>query len=259
MANTVFMIHGMTAGGWIWENYRKFFEQRGYACLSPTLRYHDRDPKAMPHPELGTTSLIEYVNDIETEIRMLPEKPIIMGHSMGGLITQILGSRGLGSALVLLCPAPPTGIPMLEWSAIKGSWRSMKFGFWKKPVKQLYEDVKYSVLNLTPEDEGKALYDKLGYESGRALWEIGFWFFDARKTTFVDESKIICPVLVIAGGQDRILPASVIRKIAKKYQAVAIYKEFPDHAHNILLEPGWEIVTNFIHEWFESISKGNKP
>jgi len=134
----------------------------------------------------------------------------------------------------------------------------MKFGFWKKPVKQLYEDVKYSVLNLTPEDEGKALYDKLGYESGRALWEIGFWFFDARKTTFVDESKIICPVLVIAGGQDRILPASVIRKIARKYQTVATYKEFPDHAHNILLEPGWEIVTNFIHEWFESISKGNK-
>jgi len=140
---------------------------------------------------------------------------------------------------------------MFEWSAIKGSWRSMKFGFWKKPVKQLYEDVKYSVLNLTPEDEGRALYDRLGYESGRALWEIGFWFLDTSRTTFVDESKITCPVLVIAGGQDRILPSSVIRKIAGKYQSVATYTEFPDHAHNILLEPGWEDVTESVHRWLQ--------
>ena len=217
------MIHGMTAGGWIWDKYRQFFEQKGYACITPTMRHHDSDPKVSPHPELGATSLRDYVNDLEAEIRKLPDKPVIMGHSMGGLITQILGSRGLGSTLVLLCPAPPAGIPMFEWAAIKGTWRSMKIGFWKKPLKQSYEDVKYSVLNLTPEDEGKALYDRLGYESGRAMWEIGFWFFDTRKTTYIDESRSPARFssLPVAGQNS----ACFRYKDREKYRA-ATYRDF---------------------------------
>lgn len=252
MSQTIFMIHGMTTGGWIWENYQKYFEQNGYQCLTPTLRYHDQDPKDPPHPQLGTTSILDYVDDLEKEILKLDEKPIIMGHSMGGLITQILGSRGLGNALVLLCPVPPAGIPMFQWSVLKGSWKTIStMGFWKKPMRQSYEDVKYSVLNLTPEAEGKALYDRLGYESGRATWEIGFWPMDSKKATRVDENNITCPMLIITGSQDRIIPASVVRKIAHKYERVSAYKEFPNHAHNILWEPGWKKVTEYIYGWLQ--------
>ena len=65
MSQTIFMIHGMTAGGWIWENYRKFFENKGYTCITPTLRHHAGDPKAIPDPALGTTSILDYVDDLE--------------------------------------------------------------------------------------------------------------------------------------------------------------------------------------------------
>ena len=252
MCQTIFMIHGMTAGGWIWENYRKFFENKGYTCITPTLRHHTGDPKAIPDPALGTTSILDYADDLEKDIKKLAIKPIIMGHSMGGLIAQILGSKGLGSALVLLSPAPPAGISIFHWSLLKGPWRSEgRFGFWKKPVKQSYKELKYSVLNRTPEKEGKALYDRLGYESGRAVWEIGFWRFDSKKATRVNESNITCPVLVIAGSQDRIIHASIVRKIAKKYESAAAFNEFPNHAHNILWEPGWENVTEYVHVWIK--------
>ena len=108
MSQTIVMIHGMFGGSWCWDNYRGFFERKGYRCLTPALRYHDVDPKDEPHPGLGTVSLLDYADDLGRAIRSLGEKPVIIGHSMGGLITQILGSRGLGRSLVLLTSAAPS-------------------------------------------------------------------------------------------------------------------------------------------------------
>lgn len=79
MANTIVMIHGMWGGGWYWENYKRFFESKGYQCITPTLRFHDMDPKELPNPQLGTTSLLEYLEDLEKEINQLDALPIIMG------------------------------------------------------------------------------------------------------------------------------------------------------------------------------------
>jgi pimeloyl-ACP methyl ester carboxylesterase len=95
MTETIFMIHGMWGGPWCWKNYKQFFETKNYRCVTTTLRHHDMDPKDLPDPQLGTTSLIDFAEDLEYEIRQLATKPILMGHSMGGLLAQILGSRGL--------------------------------------------------------------------------------------------------------------------------------------------------------------------
>jgi len=119
MAETIVMIHGMWGSGWYWENFKGFFESKGYRCVIPTLRFHDMDPKAVPDPRLGTTSLLDYAEDLEKLIRELDGKPIIMGHYMGGLLAQILGSRELAQTLVLLTPASPRGIVALKPSVIK--------------------------------------------------------------------------------------------------------------------------------------------
>ncbi|MEJ2634735.1 MAG: alpha/beta hydrolase, partial [Calditrichia bacterium] len=100
MSKTIFMIHGMWGTPWYWEYYRNYFKEKGYQFLTPTLRYHDMNPGDLPDPRLGTTSLLDYAADLEREIGQLDEKPIIMGHSMGGLLAQMLGSRGLGQSLV---------------------------------------------------------------------------------------------------------------------------------------------------------------
>jgi pimeloyl-ACP methyl ester carboxylesterase len=108
------MINGMFCSAWHWSNYEDFFMTKGYECIVPTLRYHNTDPKEPPNPKLGTTSLLDYAEDLENLILHLDEKPILMGHSMGGLFAQIWGSRGLAKALVLLTPAPPSGINALK-------------------------------------------------------------------------------------------------------------------------------------------------
>lgn len=254
MSKTIFMIHGMWSGDWYWEDYRRFFEAKGYRCLIPNLRFHDVDPKEPPHPKLGTTSLLDYAADLENEIKNLDHQPIIMGHSMGGLLAQILGSRGLARALVLLAPAPPRGIIALKLSSLRGFWSCLTtWGFWHKPCRQTYQEAVYSTMNLLPAEEQKETYDKLVFESGRAAFEIGLWFLDRNRASEVDASRIACPVLVIGGAHDRMMPASIVRKIAHKYQQVATYREYADHAHKVIMEPGWQDIAEDIADWLSQV------
>ena len=255
MADTIVMIHGMYGGAWYWENYKNFLEQRGFDCHTPPLRYHDMDPKEKPDPRLGTTSLLDYARDLEEYIRNLDQTPFLMGHSMGGLLAQILGSRGLAKGLVLLTPASPGGINALKYSVIKSFWSVLtKWGFWRKPNRIPFEAAVYSMLHLLPGGDQKAVYDRCVYESGRAAAEIGFWYLDSRKASKVDQSNVSCPVLVVAGAEDRMTPASVVRKVANKYKAVSTYKEFENHAHWVVAEPGWEEIAEFVSDWLKQVS-----
>lgn len=250
MSKTIVMIHGMFGGKWCWENYKNFFEKRGYNCVSPTLRFHDVDPSGTPDSQLGTTSLLDYVKDLEKEIQKLDTAPIIMGHSMGGLLAQILGSYGLAKALVLLTPASPHGIMALKPSVIRSFWSALvKWGFWRKPMRPTFNEAVYSTMHLLTAEEQKETFGKFVYESGRAGFEIGFWLFDSKGAAKVDESKVTCPVLVVAGAEDRITPASVVRKVAEKYKAVSTYKEFTNHAHWVLGESGWQEIAEYISDW----------
>jgi pimeloyl-ACP methyl ester carboxylesterase len=254
MADTIFMIHGMWGGPWYWENYRGVFEREGYRCVSTTLPYHDMDPRGVPDPRLGTASLLDYAEVLEQQVRRLGVKPILMGHSMGGLLAQMLGARGLAKALVLLTPASPSGIVALTPSVIRAFWSMQTtWGFWRKPMRQTYGEAVDSMLHLLPEKERKETYDKFVYESGRAAFEIGCWLFDSTGASRVDESKVTCPVLVVAGAQDRITPASVVRRVAKKYKAVSAYREFENHAHWVVAEPRWQEVAEHVAGWLSPL------
>lgn len=252
MASTIFMIHGMWGTSGDWDKFRPFFEARGYRCVAPTLPYHDVDPRAAPDPRLGAMSLLDYADALEREIKQLGEKPIVMGHSMGGLLAQILGARGLAQSLVLLTPAAPAGILSITPSVIRSFWSiQTHWAFWRKPMRQTCAEAVYSMMHLLPESEQKANCDKLVYESGTAIFEIGYWLFDRRGAARVDEAKITCPMLVTGASLDRITPASVVRRVARKYQAVATYKEFPNHAHLVISEPHWEEVAEYVAEWLK--------
>ena len=250
MQQTIMMIHGMWGNDWDWRHYKQFFERKGYRCVTPNLRYHDMDPKSDPPRQLGTTSVLDYAGDLEREIKQLDSLPILMGHSMGGLLAQILGSRGLAQSLVLLTPASPRGVLALRPSVIKSFWSVLtKWGFWRNAMRQTFDEAVYAMLHLLSEEEQREAYGHFVYESGRAAAEIGFWLFDPGKATYVDESKVTCPVLVIAGSEDRITPPSVVKKTANKYRAVSTFKKFPNHSHWVIGEPGWEEIAQYIDDW----------
>ena len=167
-------------------------------------------------------------------------------------MTQILASRGLGRAAVAITSGVPAGInaftPSVLWSfkSIISRW-----GFWRKPHKLTFKEAVYSMMHLMSEAEQIKFYEQMVYDSGRATSEVGFWYFDPRKTTRVDEKKVTCPLLLIGAVQDRITPVSASRKIAQKYTH-ADYKEYPGHAHWILHEPGWDKVASDILEWLKA-------
>jgi pimeloyl-ACP methyl ester carboxylesterase len=254
MAETLFLIHGMWGGPWYWANYQRVFDQQGHRCIAATLPFHDMAPDEHPDPRLGKCSLLDYAAAMEQQIRRIGVKPVIIGHSMGGLLAQILGSRGLAKALVLLTPSSPAGIFGLRFSVIKGFWSAQtKWGFWRKPMRQTFDEASYSMLHLCSVTDQKEIYQRFVYESGRAAFETGYWFFDLRGASRIDESKVKCPMLVIAAALDRITPAAVVRRVANKYQAVATYREFANHAHWVVAEPGWQEIAEYVTTWIEQV------
>jgi pimeloyl-ACP methyl ester carboxylesterase len=123
-------------------------------------------------------------------------------------------------------------------------------------MRQTFKEAVYSMLHLLPPEKQKHTYARFVYESGRAAFEIGFWLLDTKKATQVNEKKVTCPLLVIAGAEDRITPAAVVRKVHEKYGDLSTFRELSGHAHWVVGEPGWEDVTELIHEWLNRNIKG---
>ncbi|MFC1720698.1 alpha/beta hydrolase [Patescibacteria group bacterium] len=249
---TILFVHGIMVGGWCWDKYKKFFEERGYRCIAPNLRYHDGGQSVKPDSRLGSLSILDYVDDLEKEIRALNlprgEKPIIIGHSMGGLLLQKLAERGLAEIAIAIAPAPPRGISPISRFTLKNFFgMRIPFTFWKSPIGITFNGLKFMALEFTPPEEQKTVFEKTGYESGRVMLELSLSFLDPHKTIGVDEKKVACPMLVMSAENDKILVPATVKKIAKKYNAE--YKNFPGHAHWIISEPNWEEGAEYAYDW----------
>ncbi len=251
MNENILMIHGLWGTGVCWDNFRKFFELNGYHCITPTLPFHDLKPGDPPHLSLAEAGIEDYLLYIKDEIAKLDSPPILLGHSGGGLLSQLIAADLEVKALVLLCSAVPWGILKLDFEVLKSFWGLVKRGilFSNKPVRLTYKEACYAVFNNMPEDIKKSEYEKLVWESARVIKEIGFRpaLGIGKKVTMVDETKIHCPVLVLAGCLDRITPLYFQRKLAEKLNAE--YREFSDMAHFIIGEKGWEDVADYIYVW----------
>jgi non-heme chloroperoxidase len=248
---TIVFIHGMWAGPWVWEKFVPIFTARGHRCITPTLRHHDAPPDRPP-AALGRTSLLDYVDDVERELDRLDEKPVLVGHSMGGIIAQILASRGRARAIVLLSPMPPQGMNVLSRASLSMFRETLKrWGFWKSPSRPTFRDASMAMLNRLPPEEQAAVYERLVHESGRAGCETGFWFVDPHRAKYVDDARVTCPVLVVAGSDDALHPPRMMRATAARYGDRATYLELTGHGHWLIGEPGWREVAERIADWIE--------
>ncbi len=254
MGKTVVMIHGMWGTHAVWNNYRAYLEKRGYTCVVPDLRHHDVAPGDPPPAALGETGLEDYVEDLEALISQLPEPPVIVGHSMGGLLAQLLAEKGLARAAVLLTPASPAGINALKLSVIRTLLSvQAQWAFWKKPMRLTFSEASYGILHRLDPQAQRAAYGTFVHESGRAAFEIGYWPLDINRASSVNAGKVRCPMLVVGAGEDRMTPAVVVRKVAEKYRHVSTYLEFERHSHWILEEPGWEEVASAVEHWMSAL------
>ncbi|MCE9651253.1 MAG: alpha/beta hydrolase [Parvibaculum sp.] len=249
---TVVLIHGMWSRPHVWQNFRHFFEARGYRVLTPTLRHHDIEPWMSPDPELATLSLLDYADDLEAEIRTLDEKPFLVGHSMGGTLAQILAARGLARGATLLATAHCAPIVVLAPVVASIFVREMMLTpFWRWAQIPSYRAMRKGVLNGFNERDARNLYATLIPESGRSFFELAFWYFDKRKAALVDPARVTCPLLMLTGVDDRLTPLSVARRTAEHYGSKARLEALPGHAHWLPGETGWERIAERTARFFE--------
>ena len=245
------MIHGAFCGPWSLDGLKQKFEAAGYKVAAPTLRFHDgkRPPAA-----LGTTGLSDYAADLQAEITALGAAPILVGHSMGGLLAQMLASRMEVRALVLLAPSAPWGVPPTTLFEI-GAAQSlhMQPGYWNQILEPNRDVALAHSLDRLPKNMRDAVYDRFVPESGRATFEIMQWGMDPQRAGAVDARSVKCPILCLAGAQDRINAPSTVRRIAQRYREFAYYEEIKDRSHWLIGEPGWEDIAERSIEWLDDV------
>ena len=260
MSRTIVFIHGAWVTPLCWEPFRGYFGQRGYATVAPAWPGKDRSVEEIrrdPSPLVGV-GVAEIVDHYDRIIRALPEPPILIGHSFGGLFVQILLDRGLGAAGVAIDSAPPRGVLSFEPSAYRAllSVLATPFG-WRKVVRWSFERFRYGFVHTMPRDEQLAAYEThVTPETGRVFFQAAFAQFAPNSPTRVDFANgRRAPLLMIAGAKDQIVPAALNRRNHRKYArsgAITDYREFADRTHWIIAQPGWQEVAEHVATWIES-------
>lgn len=252
MEKSAVLIHGAFAGPWCMEKYAGLFRERGWTCHLPTLRYHDAAPGAEPDKRLATTSILDYCDDLAQYVEALDGPQILVGHAIGGVIAQKLAAKGLARGVVLLNSNVPWGmLPSTDDERFIATSLMSAGKFWDTAMHVEFDLMADYAMNKMPKEQQHETFEKLGAESGQAVFEMFFWMFDAKRAIEVDYAKVDCPVLVVSGSDDRAVPSSAGRRIAEKYGSSASYYLAEGHAHYLILEPGWEDVAGHCADWME--------
>ena len=246
----VMMIHGAFCGPWAFDGFAQKFEAAGYEVQRPALRFHDMDK---PPEALGSTSLSDYAADLDEVLAGLKAAPILVGHSLGGLLAQMLAARRPIKACVLLAPSAPWGVPPSTLFEIASAQAMLlNVGFWNKILDPRSDIAGDLFLNRYAPADREQVFKRFVPESGRATFEIMHWGLDMNRASEVDARKVTCPLLVIAGTDDRINPPGTVERIAALY-GNGTFEKFPGMSHWLVGEPGWEKVCDLTLAWLEKI------
>lgn len=257
---TVVFIHGLYMTPRSWSGWKAHFEAAGYKVHTPAYPLHDRDPAAMraAHPDADLAALsLDLVKDhLRGYIAGLPEKPIVVGHSMGGLVAQIMLNEGLAAGAIALDSAPPYGVVSQLTAArhgfdfVRAGWPIITpFAGDDEPILLDEEGFAWGFANGMSEDEQRRAYNEFCVPTSRRLARGAL-----SESGSVDFARRRGPLLLVAGEIDRIIPASINRLNYDEYSEAAgrtEFREFPGRGHFIAGQPGWEEVADFVLQWIE--------
>jgi pimeloyl-ACP methyl ester carboxylesterase len=255
------LIHGAWRSSGSWKNFADYFGERGFAVSAPEWPRKQGNVEELRESseELEGLGLDEIVDQYETEIRALDQPPVLIGHSFGGLIVELLLDRGLGRAGVAMSPAPPKGILVLPFSSLKAAAPALAHpSKWHGIVPLTLEEFTYGFVNtFTPED-AKAAYEQYAVpETGQIFYEAGFANFHLHPPTKVHFKKgERAPLLIVGADKDHTVPASLSKKQYEKYQdapAQTDYVEFEGRPHLMMVAAGWEEIAAGIEGWLTPV------
>lgn len=235
----VLFVHGYFATATVFTAWLPFFAARGVPAFAVNLR--GRAGSRMSF-DLGRASINDFVDDASKVARHLGS-PVVVGHSMGGLIAQRLAERGEVHAVVLISPAPPRGISVMSPRLAIKQLKYLPAIFRSRKVVPAREDLREIVFNRVPASMQDAILDELVPDSGRAGKEMSI------SGVPVDRDRIRCPVLVIGARDDHFIPVSIAERVAKRYGAPIRILE--GRGHMSIIEPAWEALAESVDEWIE--------
>jgi non-heme chloroperoxidase len=248
----VVFIHGLWLLPSSWDRWAAVFEEAGYTALTPGW---PDDPEtveeAKAHPEVFAHKTIRQVADHFADvIGQLKKKPAVIGHSFGGLLTQMLAGRGLSAASVAIDPAPFRGVLPLPFSALKSA--SPVIGNpanRNRAIPLTYEQFRFAFANAVSEDEAKELYDTFAVPaSGVPLFQAASANLNPWTEAKVDsKNPDRGPLLIISGERDHTVPWSIANasyKRQKRNEGVTEITEMPNRGHALVIDSGWREVAD---------------
>lgn len=250
----IVFIHGLFVNPKSWGDWKTYFESKGYTCYTPANPSHEGDPKALReniNPDLTKVNFEDVVMNIANFIDTLPTKPIIIGHSLGGLVVQKLISMDKAIAGITIDGAAPQGIITTEWSFWKSNFTVINFLKGNSAFEPTKEWFHYTFCNTMSREASDKVFDELVVPESRNI---------ARGTlksfAKIDFKKPHNPLLIIAGEKDHIIPVSLNKKNFEAYSdtsSITEFKEFKDRGHYTCGEQNWEEVADYILDWLKKI------
>ena len=265
-AAPVVFVHGLWLLPSSWDRWVKLFEDSGYVALTPGW---PDDPntvaEAREHPEVFAHKGISQVADYqEAIIRRLNRKPVIIGHSVGGLLTMILAGRGLATASIAISPAPFRGVLPLPLPALRTASVALRNpANWNRAVPLTFEQFRYSFANVVGEDEAKELY--LGYSvpgAGEPLFQAASANLDPWTEAKVDSTNPKRgPMLIVSADSDHTVPwaiANAAYEKQKRNKGVTDIVKMTDRGHSLTIDAGWQEVAEKALEFLKRVSSKSK-
>jgi pimeloyl-ACP methyl ester carboxylesterase len=253
----IVLIHGFWVTPRSWEDWIAHYESKGHRVLAPAYPGFEVEVEALnsdptPIEQLTVPAVVEHLESVVGE---LDTPPILMGHSAGGVFTQLLLDRGYGAAAVAMNSAPTEGVKVVPLSQLKAGFPVLKNPANRhRAVGLTYEQWRYAFTNTFSEEESRRLYERYHIPaSGAVFWGSALAnIHPGKDDTHVNyKNDARAPLLFISGSEDHLMPPKVQRSNAKHYKSDTIteVKEYEGKAHLLPSQEGWEEIADYALEW----------
>lgn len=261
MTKTIVLIHGAWLNARSWEAFKARYEAKGFTVVAPDWPHDDRTPAELRHapdPRLARTGQKAVIDHYDRIIRALPQEPILIGHSLGGVFVQHLLDRGLGVAGVAIHPAPTPGVPLGPHAIVSALPVFSDLFSWKKAKVMSRRFFETRFAQTAPKDRMAELYDRyIVPTAGRMYWD-GVTGASGRIRW---DNPDRAPLLLIGGELDLIADASMTRAIHRKQSRAPSrtdLKVFEGRSHWTCMDAGWETVADYALDWAQSSARPSR-
>jgi len=257
----IVFVHGLWLHAESWNPWIEFFRQNGYEASAASWPGDAETTEATRRnaDAVAGYGVTEIADHIAGQLKKFERKPILIGHSFGGILVQNLLGRDLAAAAIAIDSAPPKGVPELPLSALKSAFPVLSNPFnFGRAVSLTEQQFRFGFTNAVSEQEAGELYATYAMPApGRPLFQAATAIFNPNSATKVNVANATRgPLLLIAGSEDNTAPTVMVTSALKLYHksspAVTEFKEFAGRGHSLVLDSGWRELAEYSLTWLQA-------